>query len=210
MKAVTQEEEEEEFTVLKRTSNIRHNKDIKAAIQSAGSKSNNEKNVKNDKSSNNSQEVNEKFNKLEKNKNSDKLQNTNIEIKKNLSFSAINNASDLVLAVRSASMTNSENKKKCRAANAHCVRTGARGDVSDRSKNLDEGVIEVFRSFRSKYSLFSSLIFLFAFLHYYFCLTVSPLFCFIVHFYYTIIYFTLFVSFLLYYTLYGILVWTLL
>ena len=150
MKAVSQEEEEEEFTVLKRTSNIRHNKDIKAAIQSAGNSNNNEKNVKNDKSSNNSQEVNEKFNKLEKNKNSDKLQNTNIEIKKNLSFSAINNASDLVLAVRSASMTNSENKKKCRAANAHCVRTGARGDVSDRSKNLDEGVIEVFRSFRSK------------------------------------------------------------
>ena len=163
MKAVSQEEEEEEFTVLKRTSNIRHNKDIKAAIQSVGNNNNNEKNDKNDKSSNNSQEVNEKFNKLEKNKNSDKLQNTNIEIKKNLSFSAIHNASDLVLAVRSASMTNSENKKKCRAANAHCVRTGARGDVGDRSKNLDEGVIEVFRSFRSKYSFISSLIFLFRF-----------------------------------------------
>ena len=151
MKAVTQEEEEEEFTVLKRTSNIRHNKDIKAAIQSVGSKSNNEKNVKNDKSSNNSQEVNEKFNKLEKNKNSDKLQNSNIEIKKNLSFSAINNASDLVLAVRSASMTNSENKKKCRAANAHCISTGVRADIGDRGKNLDGGVIEVFRSFRLIY-----------------------------------------------------------
>ena len=145
---MAEEDTQEEFTVLKRTSNIRHNKDIKAAIQSVGKKSNNDKSVN---INNNNLQLNEITNKMENSKNGYKLQNPNIQLKKISSSNAILNATDLVQAVRSASMTNSENKKKCRAANAHCISTGVRGDIGDRGKNLDGGVIEVFRSFRLIY-----------------------------------------------------------
>ena len=161
---MAEEETQEEFTVLKRTSNIRHNEDIKAAIQSVGKKSNSSSN--NDKNvsiSKNSLELNKNINNMENSKKGNKLQNPNIQLKKMSSSNGILNATDLVQAVRSASMTNSENKKKCRAANAHCISTGVRADIGDRGKNLDGGVIEVFRSFRLIYFYIFFLIFLFRF-----------------------------------------------
>ena len=155
------------FTVLRRSSNIRHNKDIKDAIHTAGLSSSNEND--NDKNkSKNKNNIDDNANKQNKNddgintslipqkietknekkNNANTNTNTDIHVRKNFSSGSISSTSELVQAVRSASMTNSEYKKKYRAANAQNTSVGGRSVVRDMNRNLDEGVIEVFRSFR--------------------------------------------------------------
>ena len=124
------DDEEEKVTVLKRSSNIRHTKDLKEKIQIAGK---------------NSIEVTPSK--------SDQKIVTGLSTgspvippKKVQSFNAAVNANELVQAVRSASMTNTEYKKKLHASGGACAKTS--GDTTDKARKTDEDVIDVFRSFR--------------------------------------------------------------
>ena len=100
------EEEEEVVTSIKRTTNIRHNKDVKEAVRSIG---------------------------MEKIK--DQTVNNGISVSRNGSC----NTTELIQAVRSASLTNIDKKN-------------SDANLSDKPKisrkKTDENVIQVFRSYR--------------------------------------------------------------
>ena len=115
-----EEEEEEVVTSIKRTTNIRHNKDVKEAVRSIG---------------------------MEKIK--DQTVNNGISVSRNSSC----NTTELIQAVRSASLTNIDKKH-------------SDANLSDKPKisrkKTDENVIQVFRSYRylGQISLLSFYLFL--------------------------------------------------
>ena len=104
-----EEEKEEEVTSLKRSINIRHNKDVKEAVRSIGMEKIKDQTVNNG--------------------------NNGISVSRNSSC----NTTELIQAVRSASLTNIDKKH-------------SDASLSDRPKisrkKTDENVIQVFRSYR--------------------------------------------------------------